>query len=249
MFKVTLSLFLIGHFLGDFYLQSNKLAYSKEKVFDKLIIHGVIYFFSLAFVIIPVLGMRFLKWVLLVSFIHFLVDWVKSHLNKNNIIKGRKENFLYILDQLIHLMTILAVTFIINLLSETIEYTSIIKSILESSNINVELMINWILAVIIIIKPVSITIKKILAPYQPTIVDKEGKGHSGAGALIGILERLIILIMISQNQYSAIGFVLTSKSIARYNKIIENPQFSEYYLLGTLLSMLLVITTYFIISL
>lgn len=249
MFKVTLSLFLIGHFLGDFYLQTNKLADSKEKAFDKLMIHGLIYFFAMALVVITILGISFLKWVVLVSLIHFLVDGVKFYLNKKYIIKGGKENFLYIVDQLIHLITILIVTVTNNLLSETIEYTKFFKSISDSLNINVELMFTWILAIIIIIKPVSITIKKLLIQYQPITVDEEERGHPGAGALIGVLERLIILIMISQNQYAAIGFVLTSKSIARYNKIIENPQFSEYYLLGTLLSMLLVIVTYIIIVL
>lgn len=249
MFKVTLSLFLIGHFLGDFYLQSNKLADSKEKAFDKLMIHGLIYFFSMALVIITILGLSFLKWVVLVSLIHFLVDGVKFYLNKNNRIEGGKENFLYILDQLTHLVTILIVTVTTNLLSETIEYTNLFKSISDTLNINVEFMVTWILAIIIIIKPVSITIKKLLIQYQPMTVDEEERGHPGAGSLIGILERLIILIMISQNQYAAIGFVLTSKTIARYNKIIENPQFSEYYLLGTLLSMLLVIITYIIIVL
>ncbi|NLC26475.1 MAG: hypothetical protein GX777_07650 [Fastidiosipila sp.] len=73
------------------------------------------------------------------------------------------------------------------------------------------------------------------------------EGYPGAGSLIGILERLIILIMLSQNQYAAIGFVLTAKSIARYSKLAENKIFAEYYLLGTLLSITAVILTYLLI--
>lgn len=65
--------------------------------------------------------------------------------------------------------------------------------------------------------------------------------------MIGVLERCIILLMLSVGQYAAIGFVLTAKSIARYNKIGEDARFSEYYLLGTLLSTLLVIGMYLII--
>ncbi|GMA43371.1 hypothetical protein GCM10025853_08280 [Tetragenococcus halophilus subsp. halophilus DSM 20339] len=53
--------------------------------------------------------------------------------------------------------------------------------------------------------------------------------------------------MLYANQYAAIGFVLTAKSIARYNKIAEDPKFAEYYLLGTLLSSLLVIASFTII--
>ena len=45
-----------------------------------------------------------------------------------------------------------------------------------------------------------------------------------------------MLIFISIGQYSAIGLVLTAKSIARYDKIAKDPEFAEYYLLGTLLS-------------
>jgi hypothetical protein len=70
---------------------------------------------------------------------------------------------------------------------------------------------------------------------------------SKAEGFIGLLERLIMLILLSINQYSAIGLVLTAKSIARYNKITENQEFAEYYLLGTLLSTVIVIGVYLII--
>lgn len=68
-----------------------------------------------------------------------------------------------------------------------------------------------------------------------------------AGALIGFLERFIIAIFLSINQYSAIGLVLTAKSIARYDKISKSQEFAEYYLLGTLLSTLIVISVYLIL--
>ena len=45
-------------------------------------------------------------------------------------------------------------------------------------------------------------------------------------------------------QFSAIGLVLTAKSVARYNKIAEDKDFAEYYLLGTLLSTVLVIVMF-----
>ena len=67
------------------------------------------------------------------------------------------------------------------------------------------------------------------------------KEDKNAGRLIGTLERMIIVILISLKQYSAIGLVLTAKSIARYDKITKDAAFAEYYLLGTLLSTLSVI--------
>lgn len=59
-----------------------------------------------------------------------------------------------------------------------------------------------------------------------------------AGRYIGTLERLIMVLLISLEQYSAVGLVLTAKSIARYDKISKEQTFAEYYLLGTLLSAL-----------
>lgn len=66
------------------------------------------------------------------------------------------------------------------------------------------------------------------APYRP--------GIAGAGALIGIIERLLIISLVALNQFSAVGFVLAAKSIARYKRMEEDPAFAEYYLSGTLTS-------------
>ena len=69
-----------------------------------------------------------------------------------------------------------------------------------------------------------------------------------AGATIGTLERLMILVLLSLGQYAAIGLVLTAKSIVRYEKISKVPQFSEYYLMGTLASILITIVAWLSVS-
>lgn len=244
MFKTILVLFLIGHVLGDFYLQSNALAVNKNESFAKLGEHGLIYLFSMLGILLPVFGFSFVKWVVFVAVIHFLIDAGMAQLNKNQESIERKQIAIYVFDQVAHLVTILMVSGFISSRLATVQYTRLFSILIDSSYIEIEVILAWLLAIAITMRPVSITISKILYQYQPTTADAEDVGHPGAGSLIGILERLIILVMLSQNQYGAIGFVLTAKSIARYNKIAENPQFSEYYLLGTLLSMLLVIITY-----
>lgn len=62
-----------------------------------------------------------------------------------------------------------------------------------------------------------------------------------------IFLRIIILMFLSIDQYSAIGLVLTAKSIARYDKIAHEPEFAEYYLLGTLLSTVVAIVISFLL--
>lgn len=79
--------------------------------------------------------------------------------------------------------------------------------------------------------------------FQPEI-EIDDATIEGAGATIGILERLITgLLLVSQN-YAALGLVFTAKSIARYDKISKNSAFAEYYLIGSLFSLLAVLVLY-----
>jgi len=83
--------------------------------------------------------------------------------------------------------------------------------------------------------------------YKPENKDKDKNKDNNAGRFIGTVERIIMLILLSIGQYSAIGLVLTAKSIARYDRISKEKDFAEYYLLGTLLSTVIVIVCSFII--
>ena len=75
--------------------------------------------------------------------------------------------------------------------------------------------------------------------------EEKNKKDNTAVRFIGTIERIIIFISIGQ--YSAIGLVLTAKSIARYDRISKEKDFAEYYLLGTLISTVSVIVTAFLI--
>jgi len=57
-----------------------------------------------------------------------------------------------------------------------------------------------------------------------------------AGRVIGILERwLMFLVVVATNDLSALAFIVAAKGLARM-KQLENKQFAEYMLVGTLLS-------------
>lgn len=246
MARTVLTLFLIGHILGDFYLQSSQLAINKDESFKKILKHSVIYLFSMIFVIIPVFSLNLLKWAFIISIAHFIVDLVKFFIKKKIMIDEKLDVLAYFIDQIVHILVIIFITMTIYLLSEPINYIYCIQYILDRLPVDVLGILSWILILLIIIRPFSITIKKVLYQYRPMINEEKG-GYPNVGALIGMLERCIILLLLSAGQYSAIGFVLTAKSIARYNKIADDPTFSEYYLLGTLLSAMLVIVTYLLI--
>jgi len=66
---------------------------------------------------------------------------------------------------------------------------------------------------------------------------KEAGGFKGAGCTIGYLERLLTLTFVLLGEYEALALVLAAKSIARFQELKER-EFAEYYLIGTLSSIL-----------
>jgi hypothetical protein len=62
-------------------------------------------------------------------------------------------------------------------------------------------------------------------------------GLKNAGAAIGMLERAVALTLVLVGEYTAIAFLFTAKSIARFNELKQR-EFAEYYLIGTLSSIL-----------
>ena len=62
------------------------------------------------------------------------------------------------------------------------------------------------------------------------------------GATIGVLERLLIVTFVLVGAESAIGLVVAAKTIARFRQL-DDRDFAEYYLLGTLASVSVAIVT------
>jgi hypothetical protein len=62
------------------------------------------------------------------------------------------------------------------------------------------------------------------------------KHDMSRGKLIGYIERLLVILLTYYNSYPAIAFIVTAKSIARF-KQMDDRDWAEYFLLGTLTSM------------
>lgn len=245
MIHEVIAVFLIGHMAGDFYLQSSSLAERKENSGRALALHGVFYFMAAAGTGICIFGAKILIWCFGISAVHILLDYVKTAFkNKCSISQREKNTYLYLTDQFLHIFTILAAGVVISMTGETFAYTPFIKILADSFDLNIAWGLSVFLAVLTVMRPCSIMIRVILSDFR---MAESRAGVKNAGALIGMLERLIMLMLLLAGQYGAMGFVLTAKSIARYNKIADDPQFGEYYLLGTLLSSVLVIAVYMLV--
>lgn len=236
--------FFTGHILADYYFQTSTMAKEKESTFRYLLLHCLIYLVTMVVVILPLFNWQLLFGALFIGLIHFFIDSCKSLLYKYFAFNDLQDVLLYFTDQLLHILTILFVVTFIVLTQVDISYFLFLKDLLAYFNVDLKETLSWLVVLLLILQPSSITIRKVLDHFDPKLSDE---GVANAGALIGIFERLLILLMLYANQYAAIGFVLTAKSIARYNKIAEDPKFAEYYLLGTLLSSLLVIASFTII--
>lgn len=64
------------------------------------------------------------------------------------------------------------------------------------------------------------------------------KDHYSRGTVIGYIERLLVVVLTIYGAYPAIGFIVTAKSFARF-KQLDDREWAEYFLLGTLTSMFL----------
>jgi hypothetical protein len=105
-----------------------------------------------------------------------------------------------------------------------------------------------LLAYFAMLRPSSTLVSSLLGPL---LAKANNKGTlKNAGTLIGYLERVLILTFVLLARWDAIGFLLTAKSILRFNEIKGAFQrsMSEYVLLGTLLSFALSIGAGLLVS-
>ena len=145
-------------------------------------------------------------------------------------------------NQLIHFVTIIGFYYILNLEN----FTSQLYIDLKDCE-HFKTFILYIMVFSIILDPASVLIRKLFISISPKTYPKAYSEELKAGNIIGKLERTIIAILLLNNQFGLIGFVLTAKSIARF-KQMEDKNFAEKYLIGTLTSFLIVLTTVLILK-
>lgn len=78
------------------------------------------------------------------------------------------------------------------------------------------------------------------------VAEKAGAGGEGItvpegelvrGRIIGVLERALVLTLVLVGQYGALGLIVAAKAVARFRGL-EDRDFAEYFLIGTLASLL-----------
>jgi len=243
---MIITVFFIAHILGDFYFQTDKLSKEKESSVKYLLFHGLVYLLTMTGLSLAVFrfSRRLFLTAVLIAVSHLAVDFIKCLLSKKSV----NERFLFFTDQLLHIACILTAAFFLLRNTGAPVYDYLTKISTFGDGIDVLWLFKLILLILLMCKPANVIFRKYLLRYKPD-PDPEGSPSPKdwqrqedkalrVGGLIGSLERILIVIFMIMNQFAAIGLVMTAKSLARYSEIANNKEFSEYYLIGTLSSMI-----------
>jgi hypothetical protein len=222
---------LLAHIISDFVLQSDKMVHSKKWFSKYMLLHIAIVFAS-TFILSGLWQIS-----IAIALLHWLIDSVKVEIQSRTIIKP---NLLFATDQLIHFLIISAAWFwYFDLFDKLFKMVSL--PFLNYKFSMILLAYAWIyFPVGYLIKFATQSITH-TTTTPPATAATENKIEHG-GKLIGQFERIIILTLVLLNQYEAIGFLITGKSIIRFADHNSNLR-SEYVLVGTMMSYAIALLT------
>ncbi len=226
---LNLLYFLLAHLLADFVLQSRKMVENKHWFSRYMLLHiGIVFGTSWLFT-------GKLIWATLVAVLHYAIDSAKVLAERKNW--GNQQNR-FLGDQLLHILSILAIW------AGNTEAIAELWLILKTNWFGIKGSV-IILGYILVIWPTAYLIRFTTAELQrksqqeAKTEDTERTLEHG-GKLIGQFERIIILTLVLLGEYQAIGFLITGKSILRFTDR-NGKYFSEYVLVGTMMSYALAI--------
>lgn len=222
-----LALLVAGHLLGDFALQSRATARNKHRPAVALR-HAVLVGAAHLTVLLPHLGTAVVAASGAIALLHGAVDFGGARRSHS---RARKGLGLFLADQGIHLL-VLAGAWIV-----------LIRPGSLPAHVPQEWIAAWAAAAVVAGAFAldwtggSTIVERILGRLDPELQDG---GGDGSGRLIGGLERTITLVLILLGEWAAMVLLLAAKSIARFEEL-KKRRFAEYYLVGTLASLLVAI--------
>jgi len=224
MYVIWLVKLILAHLLTDFVLQPTSWIESRNKKHFgsvHLYMHGVI----TAIIALLLIGFTYWWVALIILFTHILIDGWKSY--------QPNETKYFLIDQCLHLFVIFVCWYIIFLNADDVFAAWDI--------INTKHTIITITAYVFITFPAGILIGQLTKKWREQIADAPTLGN--AGKWIGIIERIVILTLVFNHQYAAMGLLITAKSLLRFSEANRAEIKTEYLLIGTLISITIAILT------
>lgn len=240
-----LALLVCGHVLADFLIQTEAVAARKGRQPAVLLLHGMLTFCTHALVLMPFWSGSLVVPLVALGVYHVLLDFTKGRLENPVRTSGRLGPFF--VDQSLHAVGLIAVWLWLRDLGAAYRPLDFVPYD------TITLIAAWSVIVSGLVfngKGGTAIVRGLLSRY-PAIVPRtevsDGPGVSGPdeyemGRTIGILERALVYVLVLAGQWAALGLVVAAKSIARFPEL-SNQRFADYYLLGTLASLLTALIT------
>ncbi|HYH03208.1 MAG TPA: DUF3307 domain-containing protein [Bacillota bacterium] len=242
---VTLLLTLIAHTLADFLFQTHNVVTAKDRLqFSGFLTHGSLVFIILAGLLSGYHWLGVLLYSLIITAAHLTIDVLKALLIRNRSCRVELTGF--IADQILHFLVILLVWQVFDLQPDsritgifsaliTPKLVAVFGQSVSQTGWSMTKVLGCVLAYLTVCWGGAVFIQKFLRIFPYHNDDGYNSSLKETGRYIGILERALILTLVMNNSLTAVVFIFTAKSIARYNEL-NNRDFAEYYLVGTLLS-------------
>lgn len=236
---MLLTKWICAHLLGDFMLQTGKMVRHKQQfkarswmLYLHAFIHGLLFYLLTA------------EWDLwwmavIVTVTHFFIDWWK--------LTRRESAGRFILDQLMHVTVLVLLWFTTTMTLG--DFSNWLLSVLNNRSLWAVLM-----GYLLLMWPFSMIIGLATQKWRldiSTHLENQRASLAEAGKWIGIFERLLVFTFIITNQFAGIGFLITAKSILRFNETRKESgrKEAEYILIGTLMSFAVAIITGLLVQL
>lgn len=224
-----LVLYLVVYFLVDFHFQSPSMADKKKTDIRYVSYHLLVV--TLGFGALLIFRSTLLSSVLLIIIAHALIDMTKYFVTHRLNLTNNQKLSLFVGDQLLHILSMVMINTV------------------AGNTVTLPVSTPFLLLIlfgVLITKPINILFKLAFSRFQSLDISSE-ESVKGAGAMVGNLERIAMGILMLLGQFASVGLVFTAKSIARYNKISDSPSFAEYYLIGSLYSIIAVLICYWLL--
>lgn len=230
----ALALLLLGHVLADFVFQTDAMARNKHRV-GPLLAHGGIVLVVHLLAFVPLLTPQTALLVGFVGISHLLIDAVSARLRHRG---ATAAHHLFLGDQLAHLLVILVGWSLLD--PSALTATPVVTAL------GGEVRLPWpaitagalYLAAFVFAHEGGNTIVRGVLPAEGP--EPDAADDLEVGYLIGTLERWIILLLGVAGLWEAVAIVVAVKSIARFEDLKQRA-FAEYFLVGTLTSVLVAI--------
>ncbi len=221
-------LLVAGHLVADFLVQGSEVATRKNE-FSKLLRHGLESFVVHMVILWPFWSRPVFVGVVAVVVLHLVIDSWKT--------RARRCIANFLLDQGLHVLVLAGCWVLL-----VREFPAA-----ATARTPADFPLGWYAWGILSAGLTAFNLRGgsslVRLVLESTHVSQPSAGGgAGRGEMIGYLERVLVMASVLAGQWGLIGLVMAAKSIARFKELDEK-EFAEYYLLGTLMSILVAVAT------